>query len=65
MATQTKLSKNWTLIEAKGIAAALFNAKSHTIFYNWVYRPDYGNLSVNSFVELSTDEFYNKLEKIK
>ena len=59
-----KISKYWTIIESSGISAALFNSRTHVLFYNFYHRPDYGNLPVNSFIELNQDEFYNKLERI-
>lgn len=59
-----RISKYWTLIEENGAAAALFNSRTHVLYYNWVRRPDYGKLPANSFVELSVDEFYDKLAKI-
>lgn len=61
-----KVSKYWTLIETSGIAAALFNSRTHIMFYNYYHRPtNWSGLPVNSFVELSIDEFYDKLEKIE
>lgn len=59
-----KISKYFTLIEEGGVPAALFNSMTHVLYFNWVRRPDYGNLPVNSFIELSTDRFYDKLENI-
>lgn len=59
-----KISKYWTLIEKDGIAAALFNHRTHILFYNWVHRPEWSDLAVGEFIELDTDSFYNKLEKI-
>jgi hypothetical protein len=59
-----KISKYWTLIEENGVPAALFNHRTHRLIYNWVRRPDWSGLPVNSFIELGTDSFYNKLEKI-
>lgn len=60
-----RISKYWTLIETSGIAAALFNSRTHILFYNYYHRPDWAGLAVNSFVELTQDGFYDKLEKIQ
>ena len=60
-----KVSKYWTLIEENGAAAALFNHRSHVLYFNYTWRPETGSLPINSSVELSQDDFYNKLEKIE
>lgn len=59
-----RISKYWVLIEEDGAAAALFNSRTHVLYYNWIRRPDYGDLRVNSFVELTVDDFFDKLENI-
>lgn len=61
-----KISKYWTLVLENGVAAALFNHRTHIIYYNFCRRPLGANdLPVNEFKELSIDSFYNKLEKIE
>lgn len=61
----SKVSKYWSLIKENGICAAIFNHRTHILFFKEYCRPDYGNLPVNSFFELGIDAFYDKLEKIE
>lgn len=65
MIENVKISKFWTLVKENGVCAALFNHRTHILYYNFSHRPDWDGLAVNSFVELDTDNFYNKIEKIE
>lgn len=65
-----RLSKYITLIEYKdGGAQALYNHRSHVLFINyeqWELRDiDYDNLPVNEFKRLSSDKFYDILERLE
>jgi hypothetical protein len=60
-----KISKYWILVLDNECAGALFNTRTHVVYYNHWHRPSLGNLPVNSFQELDTDDFYDKLDKLQ
>lgn len=60
-----RISKYWTLIFDNECAGALFNSRTHILYYNHYHRPSWESLPVNAFVELDTDEFYDKVDKIQ
>jgi len=63
------ISKYYTLIESDfGVAAALFNHRTHHIFFKYGY--DFSNtplneVNYNSASELGIDEFYDKLVNLQ
>jgi len=67
MITEKKVSKYYTLIERLGAPIALYNHRSHHVYFNycWTFSDiTQTNLPYNSASELSIDKFYDKLEKL-
>jgi len=66
MNTERKISKFYTVIEREGAPIALYNHRTHHVYFIYAYGfcdISGTNLPYNSASELSIDDFYDKLEK--
>lgn len=70
MANITKISRYFSLVKSdKDNPQAIFNHHTHVLYIHWdqwdLKDIDYGDLPVNGFYKLDTDQFYDLLEKIE